>query len=301
MPVCTLQPQTQSIPGGNNLLLKAGAKGTEPLAYQWRFNGTDLPGQTSTSLLLANVQAANTGDYTLGISNSVGVTVSDTAAVTVTPASPRITSPPGGRSVPRGAEVLFSATARGSEPLAFQWRFNGADLPGQTQTTLTVTDVQSNNAGSYTLCVTNGQGAITSSIAALTLSAPPGYLWARNGGSSSQDMGNCTAVDRAGNAYVAGFFLSIAAFGSSNLVSAGATDIFVAKYDRLGQLLWVRQAGGASTDMATDIAVDPDGNVFVTGYISATATFGSVTLTNRGLTDKLLWPSSMATALVSGR
>ncbi|HOC57030.1 MAG TPA: immunoglobulin domain-containing protein [Verrucomicrobiota bacterium] len=284
VPIITLQPQTQDVPAGNNLSLTAGAKGTEPLYYQWRFKDADLPGQTTTSLALANMQDPNTGDYTVTVSNSVGITTSAVAVVTVTPAGPTITTFPVSRSAPRGAEVLFSAAAKGTEPLAFQWRFGISNLPGETNTTLTLVNVQSNDVGTYSVLITNTAGA-TAASATLSLSAPPGFLWARSGGGGGTDMGNCAAMDAADNVYVAGSFASSASFGGSNLVSVGSWDVFVAKYDPLGQLLWVRQAGGTAIDAAAGIALDPAGNVFVTGSLEGTADFGGVTLTNLGYAD----------------
>lgn len=284
-PVITQQPLTQRIPAGENLILTVAAKGTEPLSYQWRFKGADLPGQTGTSLTLVNLQAEDAGDYVVVVSNSVNVTLSDTATLTVTPVGPTITSFPASRSVPVGAEVSFSTAAKGTEPLSFQWRFYAGDIPGGTNATLTVVNVQSNNAGSYSVLVTNDVGSALSTPATLSISPPPGFLWARHAGGTGTDMGNCVAMDTAGNAYVAGSFSGAASFGPTNLVSAGSWDVFIAKYDPLGQLLWVRQAGGTANDAATGVALDPSGNVFVTGNLEGTADFEQITLTNRGGAD----------------
>src|SRR5205814_1304186 len=90
-------------------------------------------------------------------------------------------------------------------------------------------------------------------------------------------------VDGTGNVYVAGeYFSAVCLFDNFSQTNAGVfSDIFIAKCDTDGNVLWVKRAGGTSADYATGIATDTAGNVYVTGYfLSSTATFGTVTLTN---------------------
>jgi len=60
-PSITSQPQTQSTTVGSNVTFSLTASGTTPLAYQWQFNAGDIPGATTTSLQLTNVQSADAG------------------------------------------------------------------------------------------------------------------------------------------------------------------------------------------------------------------------------------------------
>jgi hypothetical protein len=97
-------------------------------------------------------------------------------------------------------------------------------------------------------------------------------LWARSGGGVDQDNALGVAVDDAGNSYVAGCYRRTASFGSLVLTNAGGSDAFVAKYDPVGQLLWVRRLGGTGDDCAFAITSDPAGNTCVSGFFTAAMT-----------------------------
>lgn len=86
---------------------------------------------------------------------------------------PVIATQPLNQAVSIGGTAIFNVTASGASPLAYQWRFQGTNLPGQTTTTLTLLNAQSNQVGPYTVVVTNAYGSVTSSIAMLTV-LPPG-------------------------------------------------------------------------------------------------------------------------------
>ena len=104
-------------------------------------------------------------------------------------------------------------------------------------------------------------------------------VWAKRAGGTSTDEGHGIAVDGAGNSYVTGDFRDSATFGpgetnATTLTSAGGDDIFVAKYEASGDLVWAKRAGGTSTDEGHGIAVDGAGNSYVTGDFRDSATFG---------------------------
>lgn len=103
----------------------------------------------------------------------------------------------------------------------------------------------------------------------------------REGLSSGSDYAYAIAVDTQGNAYVTGYFSTTLVFGGNTLSTNGGSDMFVAKIDAQGQWVWARNAGGTSSDYGDAIAVDQQGNVYVTGR-AYDATFGPTSLKTQG-------------------
>ena len=152
-------------------------------------------------------------------------------------------------------------------------------------------DANGNNyvTGRFSGCATFGATTLTSSggddIFVAKLDINGNWLWAKQAGGTDYDIVYSIAVDDNGNSYVTGYFWSSATFGATTLTSSGQYDIFVAKMDSNGNWLWAKQAGGTSSDRGYSIAVDDNGNSYVTGYFEESATFGATTLTSSGYED----------------
>ena len=86
---------------------------------------------------------------------------------------PFITSQPQGRTAVVGSTVTFAVTAGGSPPLSYQWQFNSTNIAGATASSLTLTNVQPGQAGTYLVIVSNALGVVTSSNAVLAVVPPP--------------------------------------------------------------------------------------------------------------------------------
>ncbi len=114
-------------------------------------------------------------------------------------------------------------------------------------------------------------------------SQAPNWTWAKSAiGGGAAAFGISITIDANGNSYVTGRFDSTMTFGSAILNSVGQ-DIFVAKYDPSGNVIWATSATGIGDGGVNAISVDLNGNVFITGYFGgATLTFGSTVLTNGG-------------------
>lgn len=94
--------------------------------------------------------------------------------------------------------------------------------------------------------------------------APP-VVWARVGTGPELNFAQRVAADAAGDVYVAGEFLGAVTLDGVTLTSRGYVDVYLAKYDAAGRLLWLRQAGGAGLDQVWGLAVDAAGNACITG------------------------------------
>ncbi|PXY74172.1 MAG: hypothetical protein CXX80_07800, partial [Methanobacteriota archaeon] len=139
--------------------------------------------------------------------------------------------------------------------------------------------------GTATFGSTNLTSSGSDDVFIAKLSSSGSWQWAVKAGGSNSDKGTGIAVDSSGNAYVAGKFRATSTFGNTSLVSSGNDDIYIAKLSSGGSWQWVVKAGGSSGDSGNGIAVDSNGNSYVTGYFAVTATFGSTSLTSSGSDD----------------
>jgi hypothetical protein len=89
---------------------------------------------------------------------------------------PSITAQPESQSVPQGSAATFNVVANGTAPLSYQWRFDGTNIASATTNSFTRNNVQTNDAGYYSVVVTNVAGVVTSSNAMLTVLVPPVIL-----------------------------------------------------------------------------------------------------------------------------
>ncbi len=278
-PSIVSHPLEVTVAAGESLSFSVAATGSSPLRYQWHFNGTPLVGATNVVLAIPSAHFLQQGLYSVAVSNDVGGLLSSNVQLTVN-SPPLITSQPAARTVTAGRPITLSAGVIGSPTLALQWRLHGTNLPGATATNLTLTAAQVTDRGFYSLVITNAYGSITSAPAFLSVHPfAVSVGWTGQAGSSGTDVGNACAADAAGNFFVAGAFSGNATFGTNTLISAGQTDLFIAKYNNSGALLWVRRAGGSGFDAANGIAVDNAGNAYVTGSFEGSADFGTNTLT----------------------
>ena len=166
------QPQALVLLPGQTAAFSVNASGSAPLSYQWYFNtNTLLTNAIGTSLVLTNVQLTNQGTYSVLVSNFVGSVTSTPAMLTINtnPVAPTFSSQPASQTVLQGSTVTLNPSVSGTAPITYQWNQNGLPLTGATNQSLTLTNVQATNAGSYTLTATNSIGGAVSSAAILTV------------------------------------------------------------------------------------------------------------------------------------
>ncbi|MEM7165274.1 MAG: hypothetical protein AAF581_07415, partial [Planctomycetota bacterium] len=142
------------------------------LTYQWRKDGAPIAGATNANLSLQLVSAVDVGFYDVVVSGSCGLPVTSAAAELVVLEPPTIVTQPMDQSVCAGDSAVFSVVANGTG-LMYQWQRDGVDLPGETASTLTLTNVGVADADLFNVIVTGDCGSsITSDSATLTVGAP---------------------------------------------------------------------------------------------------------------------------------
>jgi hypothetical protein len=145
-------------------------------SVQMTLNGTTVAPQLADEAGYLNVRFVPSAALLPGSTNRVVVTYGSngTPAIEerrewsfVTATLPTITSEPVDRSVVTGSTVAFQATVQATPPLTLQWRRGTVDLAGETNATLTLTNVQPAQAGLYTLVAQDAIGEVTSRAARL--------------------------------------------------------------------------------------------------------------------------------------
>lgn len=128
------------------------------------------------------------------------------------------------------------------------------------------------NFGIFNLTATGGTDAFVSK-----LDASGNFLWAIRFGSISDDIVNSIAIDNLGNICVTGMFNGSVDFDPSTawayLTSEGGNDIFIAKFDSSGNLIWAKNMGGFSNDEGKAVVIDASNNIYTTGVFLSTADF----------------------------
>ncbi|HRO75643.1 MAG TPA: hypothetical protein PLP27_05810, partial [Crocinitomicaceae bacterium] len=125
---------------------------------------------------------------------------------------------------------------------------------------------------------------IISLFACYDVSAQTSWGRVSNGQFTNEAMD--VETDNAGNSYIAGYITGETAFGTTMIfpTAQGNGDIYVAKYNVSGTLVWVQRYGGTLSDRAYDLAIDNNGNILVTGAFAGTVDFGGHIVTSVGNT-----------------
>jgi endonuclease/exonuclease/phosphatase family metal-dependent hydrolase len=228
-PAIVTQPQGQTNAVGASITFSVGASGSGTLACQWLFNGTNISGATANSLVLANAQLTNNGNYSVIVTNLFGSVTSSNAVLLLTNAPPAITKQPSGQAVIVGQSASFGVTATGTSPLNFQWLFNGTNILGATTNPFTLSNAQLTNAGNYSVVITNFTGGVTSSAAALSILTTNPVVFAQwNFNSPTPDGSTATGTTSpstgSGTALLVGGTTATFATGDTSFDPAGSTD-----------------------------------------------------------------------------
>ncbi len=175
--VAALQPNSSDASSYNKQVATPGTNDFGSLSEWTSIEGSFATGVSGTALDLFRIAGSGVtrvGTFSL---NSSG-TLNFKAAGSGTPAAPQITTPPSDATAFSGGIAGFNVVATGTG-LTYQWRkgttplSDGPNISGSTSDTLTLTNLQTSDSGSYNVVVTNAGGNVTSSDAVLTVSNLP--------------------------------------------------------------------------------------------------------------------------------
>jgi len=134
--------------------------------------GNNRSGQTTGTSTTAFPFIATANPVTLdgvAVSGATAIAAGDDHTVVIGGLRPNITTQPVSLSVNVGQNPSFTEVVTGTAPLSYQWRKDGVDVLGASSATLTLSNVQTNQAGNYVVVITNAFGSVTSSVASLTV------------------------------------------------------------------------------------------------------------------------------------
>jgi len=122
-------------------------------------------------------------------------------------------------------------------------------------------------------------------LLAPSLLAAQSIDFVRQFSAGTSEFANATHADANGNYYVAGYFGGSLSFGGQQLTGSGVGDVFFAKNNANGSLAWARSGTSSQWNGGRGIAVDGDGDAFVTGRIQGTASFEGRSVSSGGQND----------------
>ncbi len=207
-PSIAAQPAAQTVVAYSAATLSVAAAGAEPLRYQWRRNGVNLPGANAQSLAFSSFQTQDAGSYEVVVYNDFGSATSTNVILEVVLPVSIMVQPQPVSKFPRQA-ATFAVQGFSSWPIAYQWHRNGTAISGATNSSYTLPSVEPPDAGQFSVLLTDRVGSNLSLPAALEVIAHPVFTveptnrvvaLAATGGSSNITL-SCTATSSTAIAY----------------------------------------------------------------------------------------------------
>jgi hypothetical protein len=174
-PSITRQPVGATVTSSTTVNLSVTAIGSSTLNYQWQKDGEDLTegakyvGTTGPALTILNSQVADSGPYTVVVSNPATSTSATSTPAQVNVLDIVISGIPADQRVEQGSTVQFNVVATSASELSYQWKSviggvtntlsNGPTVSGATNASLTLSNVQPASSGLYFAVISTGSGS----------------------------------------------------------------------------------------------------------------------------------------------
>jgi hypothetical protein len=229
-PIITQQPTGAEVCVGQNLNIQVKAAGTEPLFYQWLFNGADvnganIDGDNEETIHITAITSGQFGMYSCHVTNECGFVVSDEVEVIVN-VPPLVAEQPEDVVVCEGEEFTIDITSQGTEPIEFEWYIlETSTLLGNEEDYSSDAAIPE-NSGSYYCILSNMCGDLSTDTVSVEIrslpqvltnpegldvcvgdyvemsitangSEPLDFLWYRNGSSVSSQTNSTLSISAA--------------------------------------------------------------------------------------------------------
>ena len=170
-PVITRAPSSQTLTASSSLNLSVTYTGTPAPTFQWFKAGVPIPGANGPTLSVAGVTAADGGDYTVKVTNSLGSVTSSAAQVTINaaPSQPVFATAPVPQTAVAGSAVILSVEVVGVPAPTLQWLRDGSVINGANSATLILNNISVADAGLYSVTAENASGVVKSTAALLSV------------------------------------------------------------------------------------------------------------------------------------
>ena len=169
-PIITMPPASISGCQGDNIVLSVTATG-DGLTYQWRHEGTPIPGATQSTYVIPSLSPADTGRYDVVISGSCPPAATSNFAIVRILSAPVIATVSQSQSVCENAPVTLSVESPGAQ--GYFWMKDGSTIAGANSSTYTIASADAGTAGEYTVTVIGVCDSTTSDPIVLTVQAKP--------------------------------------------------------------------------------------------------------------------------------
>ncbi len=186
-PVITTQPASLTVAAGASATFSVTATGAGTLSYAWFKEGRLVALGANSTFTIESADQADAGSYRVVVTAPGGSTVSNSATLTVTGTTvpppppvtgtaPTITTQPASLIVAANAKATFTVVATGSPAPSYRWMKDGHEIGGGSSATLTISSASLDDAGVYTVKVSNSAGNVTSAPASLTVNVIAGTI-----------------------------------------------------------------------------------------------------------------------------
>ena len=170
------QPQGVSVRVGGEATFRVSAAGIN-LRYQWEFNGQPIPGAVRPSHTVQGVLPQDYGSYRVRISNLANQIYSNAVTLSEIATLPRVVWQSRSLNASAGETVNLLVEVTGSEPMTYQWYKGDVPIAGATSKKLDLTDVDTEDEGTYRFTATNAMGTVPSAAMLLSVYSSPWEGW----------------------------------------------------------------------------------------------------------------------------